>query len=449
MGVEDRHGLTATAATAGAVRAFDDAVTSYVGYRTDAMAHLSIALEADAGFVMAHVLKGYLTMLSFKLANVPAARSAHKAAAAGEAGTTTRERMHVRALGQWIEGDIDGMLSTWGSILHSNPKDILAFRLHHFNAFWVGRPEEMLTAVENVLPAWTDDLPAFGSVLACRSFAHEECGNYTIAEHAGRRAIELDPSDVWAAHAIAHVLEMQGRRSEGIQWLEHLQPQWQGRNNLTHHLWWHRGLYHLEHREFGKVLDLYDSRFRNLRSPLTEAQPDLYIDLQNAASMLFRLERQGIGVGERWTEIADKAEARIGDCLSAFTLPHLVMSLAATGRDNACRAMIEAMTDYGGGATYNARVVRDYAVPVAKAFVLHAQRSYVSALEVMRPAIGGMYVMGGSHAQQDVFEQLFLDCALRAGSSSDTALLIERVRGRHPVPPEHRIGYAEGARRLS
>ena len=98
-----------------------------------------------------------------------------------------------------------------------------------------------------------------------------------------------------------------------------------------HHLWWHRGLYHFERREFAEVLALYDRRFRDLASPLTQAQPDLYIDVQNAASMLFRLERQGVDVGDRWVELADKAEARIGDCLSAFTLPHWMMALAAAG----------------------------------------------------------------------------------------------------------------------
>ena len=74
--------------------------------------------------------------------------------------------------------------------------------------------------------------------------------------------------------------------------------------------------------------------------------PDLYIDIQNAASMLFRLERQGVDVGARWGEIADKAEARIGDCLSAFTLPHWMMALAATGRDGAAARMLAGMRSY-------------------------------------------------------------------------------------------------------
>ncbi len=156
--------------------------------------------------------------------------------------------------------------------------------------------------------AGAPSLPGWPALLACRCFAHEEMGNYAVAEAAGREAIALAPGDLWAAHGVAHVLEMQGRRDEGIAWLAGLEPHWEGGNNLKHHLWWHRGLYHFERREFAEVLSLYDRNFRDLASPLTQAQPDIYIDVQNAASMLFRLERQGVDVGNRWNELADKAE---------------------------------------------------------------------------------------------------------------------------------------------
>jgi hypothetical protein len=56
-----------------------------------------------------------------------------------------------------------------------------------------------------------------------------------------------------------------------------------------------------------------------------------------------------------------------------------------------------------------------------------------------------MYRLGGSHAQQDVLEQLFLDAAMKAGLEDDCRLLIERVSGRHPVPPARRRGYAMAA----
>ena len=45
----------------------------------------------------------------------------------------------------------------------------------------------------------------------------------------------------------------------------------------------------------------------------------------------------------------------------------------------------------------------------------------------MRPIVGDMYLLGGSHAQQDVLEQLFLDPAMKADSAGDIRLMLERV----------------------
>jgi tetratricopeptide (TPR) repeat protein len=328
---KDLHGLTLSTDSGTAVDAFDRATLAYLKYRTDAARHLGAALKADPQFALGHVLRGYFNMLAYNKANIQGAAEALAEARKHAKRTTTREAAHIEALARWVDGDLDRMLDVWRGIFAEHPHDVLAFRLHHFNAFWLGRPATMQAEVERVFPHWSAELPGWGMILSCRCFAHEEAGNYTLAEGAGRQAIEVDPGDLWGAHAIAHVLEMQGRRSEGIDWLRRLEPNWEGANNLKHHLFWHRALFHIERREFGEVLSLYDHGFRDLGSPLTQAMPDMYIDVQNAASMLFRLERQGVDVGDRWIELADKAEARIGDCLSAFTLPHWMMALAATG----------------------------------------------------------------------------------------------------------------------
>jgi hypothetical protein len=307
----------------------------------------------------------------------------------------------------------------------------------------------MLRTAEQVLPSWSAALPGFASVLACRSFAHEECGSYPIAEAAGRDAIALDPQDLWAAHAVAHVLEMQGRRSEGEQWIAGLEANWEGGNNLMHHLWWHQAMYRLERQDFAGVLALYDRRFRNLNSPLTLQQPDLYIDAQNAASMLFRLGLHGVDPGDRWAELADKAEARIGDCLSAFTLPHWMMALAATGRQAAAERMLAAMADFAAATpTANGALVGRIAQPICLAVWRRTAGDHAGAVAAMRPILGDMYRLGGSHAQQDVLEQLYLHSAMAAGLQADARLLLERVAGRHAVPPARRIGYAEAARCL-
>jgi hypothetical protein len=196
------------------------------------------------------------------------------------------------------------------------------------------------------------------------------------------------------------------------------------------------------------VLELYDTRFRDLAAPLTVAAPDVYIDVQNAASTLFRLQRLGVDVGNRWQELADKAEARIGDCVSAFTLPHWLMALTATGRTAAAERMIEAMRAFANGSGTVPRIVRDYALPIAEAQLAYAAGRYAEAVSLMRPAIGGMYRLGGSHAQQDVLEQFFVDAALKADSTADIRLAVERVTGLRAIPPERFVGWREAASRV-
>jgi tetratricopeptide (TPR) repeat protein len=445
---QDAHGLQVTAASSAAVQAFDHAISGYLGYRADIPQRMTTLFEADAECGLAHCLKGYFAMLSYKQAALPIADAAAADARRLTERATPRERAHVAALQFWIDGEADRAAAVWQQILDEHPHDVLAFRLAHFVNFWLGRPDTMLASVLGIEGHWSDALPGYGAVLGCRCFAHEECGYYTEAEAAGRAAIDRDPDDLWAAHGVAHVLEMQGRRGEGIAWIDGLRANWENANNLRHHLFWHAAMFHLERGETARVLELYDSDFRNLRSKLTQAQPDLYIDVQNAASMLYRLQRQGVDVGDRWEEVADKAEKRIGDCLSAFTLPHWMMALAITGRHDAARRMLDAMRSFAQGPGLTASLVANLALPICAAVLAHAQGDHARAVATMRPALSGMYRLGGSHAQQDVLEQFFLDAAMQADQPDDVRLLLERIAGRNRLPLHRRIGYAAAAHRL-
>jgi hypothetical protein len=439
---KDCRGLTLTTVSEQAAIAFDHAIDGYLAYRVDMMSRMEALLAADPDFGLAHCLKGYLFLMGFRADTLGAARAA--LVDARRCVGTARELAHAQALSHWIDGDPDRAVAVWNHILNEHPHDILAFRLAHFVNFWSGRPDAMLVSILSVERHWSEALPGYASMLACRCFALEETGHYLEAEYAGRDAIRRDPSDLWAAHGVAHVLEMTGRRLEGIAWVETLQSRWDGTNNLKHHLWWHQAMYHLELGDFDRVLSLYDSGFRDMASPLTGMAPDLYIDVQNAASMLFRLGRHGVDVGNRWTEIADKAEARIGDCQSAFTLPHWMMALAATSRDHAAQSMVRGMRDFAAGTQPTARLTGEVVLPVTEAVLAHGQGRHADALAMMRPVIGEMYRMGGSHAQQDVLEQVFMDSAMKAKSDTDIRLMIERVAGRHPLAPARRRGYAMG-----
>jgi tetratricopeptide (TPR) repeat protein len=439
--MKDTYELAITTTTAG--DAYNRALKSFTGYDADLVERVQAVQQTDPQFALGHVLMGYVMMLAYSRAAVPLAADACRTAAQHAAAATPRERAHLRALELWIAGDMEGALREWEGILSASPRDVLAVRLLHANYFWLGRSSQMRASLERVAPHWGEGSPGHSGYLACLAFSLEETGEYAAAERAGRRAVELDPTDVWGAHAVAHVLEMQRRPGEGIAWLAALEPHWAGKGAFLHHLWWHRAMFHLSRREVGVVLELYDQRFRNLASPLVAAMPDFYVDVQNAASMLLRLELRGVNVGERWEELADKAQARIGDCLSVWTLPHWMMALAAARRWEAAGRAIQSMRDHvqrGDGA--NVAFVRDCVLPISEAILARAEGQPGRACDLMRPALAGMHRLGGSHAQQDVLAQLFLDCAMAAGRRDDVRLILDRAAAEYGAPPQTRVGYA-------
>jgi hypothetical protein len=59
----------------------------------------------------------------------------------------------------------------------------------------------------------------------------------------------------------------------------------------------------------------------------------------------------------------------------------------------------------------------------------------------MKPILDRMDRLGGSHAQRDFLEQVFLDSTIKANRCDDVRLMLARVTARHPTPPERRIGY--------
>ena len=388
-------------------RAYNHALSAFTGYDADVVARVQVLQQADPNFALGHCLWGYVMMLSYSQAAVPVAAEAARTAAKHAAAGTAREQSHVRALGRWVAGDVDGALREWEAVLAVWPRDVLALRLLHANYFWLGRQAQMRASLERVASHWTESRPGHAGFLACLAFSLEETGDYDAAELIGRRAVELDPTDVWGAHAVAHVLEMQRRPEEGMAWLAALEPHWSGKGAFLHHLWWHRAMFHLARREFDAVLDLYDRRFRNLASPMVVAMPDFYVDVQNAASMLLRLELRGVKVADRWEELADKAQARIGDCVSVFTLPHWMMALAAAGRDAPAREMLQALQQN------TSPVVREVALPVCQAVLAHRRGEHEQAVSLMSPLLGRLQELGGSHAQREVFTQLYDDSSRR------------------------------------
>ena len=92
-----------------------------------------------------------------------------------------------------------------------------------------------------------------------------------------------NPTDLWALHALAHVYEMQGRVSEREAAINAVAGKHKDFNLFRGHLWWHLSLFLLSQNKIDAVLDVFDSE-------IFPTQSTFYLDLQNAASLLARLE---------------------------------------------------------------------------------------------------------------------------------------------------------------
>lgn len=423
---QDRHGLEVTAANAEAVAALDATIESYCGFRRDTGNHLKAAFGADAKMPMASIVRGYF----MKLFAVPAlerkAREAlHNAEhAMAEVGGNAREKLHAAALAAWCEGDFETAAARWEDILVAWPRDILALKLVTFIHFYTGDIANNRDAPARVLSAWDESVPGYGYVLGMRAFGLEEAGDYGAAEAVGRRAVELNPGDIWGAHAVCHVMEMQGRHDEGIAWVEGLESHWREINNFAFHVWWHRALCHFERGDYGKVLALYDGE---VRKELT----DEYLDISNAAALLWRLEDRGVDVGERWAELGEQSARRLDDHLMVFADAHFMMALAAAGRGSDAERMLASMRQAAVSDATEARVAALVGIPLAEAIVAYRAGRFAEVVDRLAPLRYDLPKIGGSHAQRDVFVQMLIEAALKAGRFPlARALLSERTAWR-------------------
>ncbi len=418
----DSRGLRLSTRSEEAAGHFNAAIDDYFQYRISAGKRAKAAIEADPDFAFGHCLRGYLFMLFGSTAFHGHARGALEKAQAAAKSASERENAHIAALTAWLTGDTEKTCTLWEEIMVAHPRDLLAVRLQHFALFWLGRSADLRGGPARVLHAWDESLPGYGNVLGMLAFGHEECGAYAEAEAAGRRAIEIDAEDLWALHAVAHVLEMQGRLKEGLAWLDFPADAWDDRNPFRGHLWWHRALFLYERGEYDAVLALYDRSIRSEKS-------DFYLDIQNAAALLARLEFAGANVGERWAELADHVETRLDDHVLAFTDTHAMMALGATGRhDDAVRLLASLETFAATPGDSCAKVMRPVAIPVSMAILAFAQGEYGRAADLLLPLRPDFIRVGASHAQRDIFHQFLIEAAIRAGRLTlARALMSERT----------------------
>jgi hypothetical protein len=446
----DERGLPLSTDSAEAASLFDRSVEHYLKFHADTMALVGRTLSADPHFVMGNCLRGYLLLSAANPVYRAEIETTLAVAEAGAATATECERRHVAAFAAWAGGSLDRSFEIWREILDRHPTDLLAARICDTNWFRYGQTAKILEQADRIAAGWSSELPGYDCFRTIWAFAHEEAGDTGGAERAVDEAIAQDRTNYFAHHVKAHVMEMECRPREGRDWLASQVPHWSRGNQLIHHLWWHRALMELELGELDAVLASYDENIRNFNDPLTKAVPDHFIDLQNAPAVLWRLEQMGVAVGERWQELADKAEQRIGESGHFLLLPHLTMALAATGRAEAANRFLATLGALASDtASWTAPALADVVIPVCEAALAHRQGDYARVVDLLDPRQERIRLLGGSNAQRDLVFQMLIDAAMKSGRRDVVGAMIAHETATRAVPPSDRAGYATAARWLA
>ncbi len=441
--LHDLWGADVTTASRVAVDSLDAATLSLLSQRDDVALRLKAAIAADPGLVAGYAALGILHLASGRgprQADASRCLGAARAAFA-QRGGTRREAALISALGTWAEtGDMWQAADLLDEQLRAVALDPLVLRLAYAIRFMLGDPVGMRLAVQRVLDVMPPDAPGRPYLHGCLAFALGETGERWRAECEGRLAVGEAPDDLWGAHAVAHVMEEGGRARDGLAWLDGVTAGVAGASQFGRHLFWHSALFHLHLAEGDAALHLYDTEV--WREPGTD-----FRDLANAASLLWRIESQGVDVGAaRWDELADEAERRLGEHCLAFADLHHAVALGAAGRRGAAARLLRGMRVRAlDGADSQAAVMGGGGLGVVRGVLAALLGDPAEASALLRLHRNEVQALGGSNAQRDLVQRIAVDAALAAGDAADAerALInraVSRVAGAWEAARLARIG---------
>ena len=433
MGSQDLRGNPSGSAQAAARDAAEQALWRMMSFYDPPLDDLDAAIAADPGWAMPHVMKaGFLLSLTEPGLQQEAAAHLQRAAALA-APAPPRERAHLEAVGALLEGRWHAACRIWDDLLVLHPRDALALQWSQLFDFYRGDTAQLRLRPARALPEWEADDPLYAYVLALHAFGLEENNLYPQAEAAGRRALAVNPRVPWAVHAVAHVMEMQGRFEEGAGWLRLHQPAWAEGNGFAAHLWWHKALFRFEAMDLEGVMRLSDGHLAGEALQITLQRVD-------AASMLWRAHLLGADTTERCQALLDAwalDDAQAGHY--AFNDVHAVLAMLGAGQVARAESWLARCAERALGAEdarrSNHLMAREVGLPLMRGLIAFARGDADGAADLIYPVRALAQRLGGSHAQRDLVDQTLLAAAARGSRIAlGRALLNERSLAK-PLTP--------------
>ncbi|MGI9479630.1 MAG: tetratricopeptide repeat protein [Hyphomicrobiaceae bacterium] len=373
------------------------------------------AVDADEGFAL-----GYagLARAEQVMARGPAARAAMDKALelAATRDLTQRERGHIAAMDLLISGNGAAALEAMRTNALDHPRDVLVvqpctsvFGLIGFSGL-PGREAEQLAFLSGLAPHYGDDW-WFNTVHA---FAQCEVGQVARSVDTIERSLAGNPNSAHGAHVRAHIYYESGETDAGYKYMSGWRESYDRRSPLMCHISWHVALWALERGEKERAWQVIDEFVR----PANASGPPLNI-LTDTASFLMRSELAGEARRpELWREVSTYAQKIFPNPGIAFADVHAALAHAVAGETAALEKVIK---DAKGPA-------RDLVTKMSEAFRAFAEQSWAEAIACLTPVMSDHERIGGSRAQRDLLEFMYLGALLRLDRTDEAHRLLTMRR---------------------
>ncbi|ELR44745.1 Tetratricopeptide repeat protein 38, partial [Bos mutus] len=240
-------------------------------------------------------------------------------------------------------------------------------------------------------------------------------------------ALSINPTDAWSVHTVAHIHEMRAEVQEGLEFMQHSEAHWKDSDMLACHNYWHWALYLIEKGEYEAALTIYDDHIL----PSLRASGAM-LDVVDNCSMLYRLQMEGVSVGERWQDVLSVTRKHSRDHILLFNDAHFLMASLGAGDAQTTQELLTTLRDASESPGENCQhlLARDVGLPLCQALVEAQDGSPDRVVELLLPIRYRLVQIGGSNAQRDVFNQLLIHAALNCSSGLHKhvarSLLMER-----------------------
>ena len=405
--------VTTTPELTGAAASYAEGVRRLLAVQDGASTAFAAAVAEDPDHARAHVALAMIAMERPDRAGGPDAVAGHLTRArAALAHGSDDDRSHVEAIATWCEKGNEAGTDALIDHLDRIPDDSVALLVLAPSIAFAGAGDALQDAWEYIerFTGVHGEAPWY---LGLRAYGRTEQGLWYDAADLADAALQLDPGNGNAAHALSHVHYETDAHGAGLKWLTDWIPGDGSTQRYLPHFQWHAALHELAMGDAAAAARRYNSTLAPPHSRGVRC-------LVDAGSLAWRAR-----LHPDWVtppdpmRVLNEAGSLAFSPQTPFIAFHALLVLAAANDPVAIRAI------HVPGATDAQQTTLRL---IGEGLIALTAGEPRAALDYLLESLPGLPSIGGSRVQQEVVLETALAAMLQLGAPGQAARLLSRHR---------------------